>query len=517
MDERMAGLSPTDFNEQGALFFSTAAMDPPTGFGQVWHTIKAEGENHDAARALATPGEANVALVFVNLSDMTQVSAIWRFLSGLGEINSVLFLVPHSTDPKLVMPQTGVCQAQLIPSLLELGFDDVILGDARGFRLAAAFRARLASFDHRTQLCSDALQKVPEHDRATALRCSIDEILWSYLRQRMQVGVPPMDPSIAPGEPHSINGFEFGAVLGMGAYGKVFKVKELDHEVGDRKMEGSGAATEQVVKCIAKSGKNLNFVKCLKNEIRIMQGLSTEMAHPNIPKLYALYHSCSHIFLRMEYGGPENLQQRLASRDELKGPPRKLSLKKAASVILQCIDALAYLHTGPMVVHRDIKPANIIVSETQDDVHIFLTDFGLAKIVDKSRRSRQSCGTLPFMAPELVLEETFNLFAADVWSMGVLFLEILCFDHFVQRQVFKDNHQCKNHESRMQLMERLYCSFATPGSVTQMLLEHAKREYQGLLPRCARMLDGMLDVDANRRLSAKEVAEGYVPLIAGHK
>lgn len=53
-----------------------------------------------------------------------------------------------------------------------------------------------------------------------------------------------------------------------------------------------------------------------------------------------------------------------------------------------------------------------------------LTDFGLAKELEESGRSNSLCGTVEYMAPEIVLGKGHDK-AADWWSVGVLLFEML--------------------------------------------------------------------------------------------
>jgi hypothetical protein len=481
-------------------------------------------EQNDATRALADAGPEAVAIIFVNLTDVTQCSAINRFMCGIDAISSRLVLVPHSTHRQYRAPDTETRQFKVISSFLQLGFDEVVIGEPQGFRLAAEVRARLRCFDQRSLNSSDAQRMLAVHDHANFLRTTIEDVLWKYLSKRLQVGIPDVDHYIAPGEPHLIHNFEFEGILGRGAYGKVFKVNDIGSEhdhPGPRNLDimtedsGSGvrstcddgSATQQVMKCIAKRDKTVTFMKSLKNEIVVMTCLSTEWSHPSIPKLYELYHSQTHIFLRMEYGGPENLQRRLCCRDFADGTPRELSQKKVASIISQCLAALAFLHTGPKVVHRDIKPANVIISETEAGARIFLSDFGLARFAAPHLRSSHACGTLPFMAPETVLQPSFNLFAADVWSMGVLCLDVLCSEGFVQRRVFKETHTSRNKMKKVQLMQCLHQYFAS--SVSRAIAEHIRCEYHSLSTGSTVMLNGMLDVVESRRTFVEQAAAQF--------
>lgn len=53
-----------------------------------------------------------------------------------------------------------------------------------------------------------------------------------------------------------------------------------------------------------------------------------------------------------------------------------------------------------------------------------LTDFGLAKQFDENTRSNSLCGTVEYMAPEIVQGKGHDK-AADWWSVGVLLFEML--------------------------------------------------------------------------------------------
>ena len=53
-----------------------------------------------------------------------------------------------------------------------------------------------------------------------------------------------------------------------------------------------------------------------------------------------------------------------------------------------------------------------------------LTDFGLAKEFEENTRSNSLCGTVEYMAPEIVLGKGHDK-AADWWSVGILLFEML--------------------------------------------------------------------------------------------
>ena len=83
-------------------------------------------------------------------------------------------------------------------------------------------------------------------------------------------------------------------------------------------------------------------------------------------------------------------------------------------------DALAVVHARG-VVHRDVKPANVLLDT---DEHPWLTDFGIARIVDATRVTATGVvvGTAAYMAPEQVRGEAVGP-PADVYALGLVLLE----------------------------------------------------------------------------------------------
>jgi len=91
----------------------------------------------------------------------------------------------------------------------------------------------------------------------------------------------------------------------------------------------------------------------------------------------------------------------------------------------QILSGLAYLH-NKNIAHRDIKSTNIMVFltgiKTIKTLHI--ADFGVSKY-SNSEEASTIAGTNDYMAPEVYTSKSYNAFAADVYSFGILIFEML--------------------------------------------------------------------------------------------
>ena len=114
----------------------------------------------------------------------------------------------------------------------------------------------------------------------------------------------------------------------------------------------------------------------------------------------------------------------------------------------EIVSAVSHLHANG-IMHRDLKPENILLdaeghvtipllflvyffSECIPSlfdkyscfIQVMLTDFGVAKEFEENTRSNSMCGTVEYMAPEIVLGKGHDK-AADWWSVGILLFEML--------------------------------------------------------------------------------------------
>ncbi|XP_023562263.1 ribosomal protein S6 kinase alpha-2 isoform X2 [Octodon degus] len=195
--------------------------------------------------------------------------------------------------------------------------------------------------------------------------------------------------------------FELLKVLGQGSYGKVFLV---------RKVTGSDAGQLYAMKVLKKATLKVRDRVRSKMERDIL----AEVNHPFIVKLHYAFQTEGKLYLILDFLRGGDLFTRLSKEVMFTEEDVKFYLAELAL-------ALDHLH-GLGIIYRDLKPENILLDE---EGHIKITDFGLSKeAIDHDKRAYSFCGTIEYMAPEVVNRRGHTQ-SADWWSFGVLMFEML--------------------------------------------------------------------------------------------
>jgi phage shock protein PspC (stress-responsive transcriptional regulator)/predicted Ser/Thr protein kinase len=193
-------------------------------------------------------------------------------------------------------------------------------------------------------------------------------------------------------------------LLGRGGMGAVYKArqKNLDRIVALKVIPPEAA-------------KDPTFAERFQREARAMARLN----HANIVTVYDFGQVGDLYYLLMEYVDGVNLRQALRAA--------RLEPSEALAIVPQICDALQYAHDQG-VVHRDIKPENILLDRLG---RVKIADFGLAKMLNKSPENftltgtQQVMGTPRYMAPEQIERPSAVDHRADIYSLGVVFYEML--------------------------------------------------------------------------------------------
>ncbi len=214
--------------------------------------------------------------------------------------------------------------------------------------------------------------------------------------------------------------YAIGRELGRGRFSIV---KECVH-----KVTGKHCA----VKIIDKSTIEQEDKSLLRTEIAILKLVN----HPNIIHMEGLYESKQYIYIVMEMLKGGELFERIVGR------PR-FSEEECCKVIRPLLESVAYLHDLG-IVHRDLKPENILCGENLEDLKI--ADFGLSKMVLPKETMALACGTLSYVAPEVLTLQGYGK-EADLWSVGVIMFLLLCgklpFDGDDQSEIIKQTVQAE--------------------------------------------------------------------------
>lgn len=193
--------------------------------------------------------------------------------------------------------------------------------------------------------------------------------------------------------------FRFVREIGSGAFGQVF-------EVAHRHTRESFA-----MKVFKKSTVNkANLLRYTLTERRVL----AEVQHPYIVSLCYAFQTSSYLVLVMELCAQGDLH-RLLKRE------RRLPDTVATLFTAELLLALCHLHSR-RILYRDLKPANVVVD---DEGHAKLVDFGLSKeAAEGLYSSRSFCGSIAFIAPEILLRKSHG-HTVDIYGLGVLLFTML--------------------------------------------------------------------------------------------
>ncbi|XP_076272016.1 SNF related kinase [Rhynchophorus ferrugineus] len=167
------------------------------------------------------------------------------------------------------------------------------------------------------------------------------------------------------------------------------------------------------VKVIDKSKLDEISKAHLFQEVRCMKLVQ----HPNVVRLYEVIDTATKLYLILELGDGGDLYEYIIRHDQ--GLPEE----KAKDYFRQIVRAISYCHQLH-VVHRDLKPENVVFFKKLGIVK--LTDFGFSNKFYPGQKLETSCGSLAYSAPEILLGDSYDAPAVDVWSLGVILFMLVC-------------------------------------------------------------------------------------------
>lgn len=218
--------------------------------------------------------------------------------------------------------------------------------------------------------------------------------------------------------------------LGTGAFGTVMLAKRNNSE------------NLVAIKSISKhSILRSKMGTQVKKEISIIKALD----HPNIVQVFEVLMSTQYLYIVMDFAPGGELYGKITRTG-------RLSDEECRRYVRQLCSALEYCH-GKNVCHRDIKPENILLDK--DDDNALLADFGFASIMQAEesdefetrmegtskmmKEMSTMCGTMAYMAPEILHRDKYLGDKVDIWALGVVIYVLL-----VGFMPFKDQDVAKS-------------------------------------------------------------------------
>jgi serine/threonine protein kinase len=212
--------------------------------------------------------------------------------------------------------------------------------------------------------------------------------------------IPPPRDVLAAAFPQ----LEILELIGQGGMGFVFKARQtkLDRLVALKILPQSLAADPAFEERFAREGRML-----------------ARLNHPNIVTIHDFGQAGGFFYLLMEFVDGVNLRQAMKVGRFTPG--------QALAVVPKICEALQFAHNEG-ILHRDIKPENVLLDSKG---RVKIADFGIAKLLGETRTegtltaSGATLGTPHYMAPEQLEHPQDVDQRADIYSLGVVFYEML--------------------------------------------------------------------------------------------
>jgi BR serine/threonine kinase len=219
--------------------------------------------------------------------------------------------------------------------------------------------------------------------------------------------------------------------------------------------------------------------RLFNREVNILKQLGH---HANIVEYNQAYRDKRNFFIVTQYLSGGELFERIVE----KAAKHEYSEETCAHQVQQMLSGLKHLHDSD-IFHRDLKPENLLLD---DKNNIKIADFGMASLQPMGSMLETSCGSPHYACPEVIRGEKYDGRVFDVWSCGVILYALL-----VGALPFDDDN-------------------------LRQLLENVKRGAfhipHFVPPDSQNLLRGMIEVNADKRLTLKEVNR-HSWVIAGGK
>jgi serine/threonine protein kinase len=264
------------------------------------------------------------------------------------------------------------------------------------------------------------------------------------------------------------------------------KLKNLEERFVNKSVLGEGGQAI-VYRALDKLTGKMVAVKVTKkdhpqghalvfSELELMMSIGR---HANLTSLQGAFETDDSWIIVMDMADGGALFERIIDKGVL-------SEELASDYIMQVAEALMHMHHRG-VAHGDIKPENLLLCSSSDEnASIKLCDFGMARPLSPSGFAfSYTCGTFDYWAPEVVRQEKCTE-AIDMWALGVVMYIMLCgCNPFDPSAVASDQEILSN--------------------ISNCKMDMHNAIWRHLSPDCKDLVQGLLQSDATKRLTAVQV------------
>ncbi|WP_210508689.1 serine/threonine-protein kinase [Naasia sp. SYSU D00057] len=201
-----------------------------------------------------------------------------------------------------------------------------------------------------------------------------------------------------PSTPPTLPGFTYVRALGSGGFADVFL------------YEQNMPRRQVAVKVMLADVVNDQVRQMFQAEANLMAQLST---HPSILTVYQASVSSD--------GRPYLVMELCSAALGERYRREKIPVPEVLRIAIKVASAIETAHRAG-VLHRDIKPTNILMTAYG---HPVLSDFGIAATLAESERTESVGLSIPWSAPEVLMDETSGTIASEVWSTAATVYSLL--------------------------------------------------------------------------------------------
>jgi len=201
-----------------------------------------------------------------------------------------------------------------------------------------------------------------------------------------------------PSQPPVLPGFSYVHILGSGGFADVFL------------YEQNMPRRQVAVKVMLSEVVNDQVRQMFQAEANLMAQLST---HPSILTVYEASVSGD--------GRPYLVMELCSSSLSERYRRERIPVPEVLRIAVKIGSAIETAHRAG-VLHRDIKPSNILTTQYG---HPVLSDFGIASTLTTQREEDSVGLSIPWSAPEVLLDETSGTIASEVWAFAATVYSLL--------------------------------------------------------------------------------------------